>query len=103
MKASWRGIRCRHEECAEFGICLVGPPSPDLTATIRRVSRPRGVPTKNELMLMARVKERAEAAAQDYRDCVVSVLLGGASFSEVSKATGLSTNTLQRWKREASQ
>lgn len=98
---SWRGIRCRHEECVEFGICLVGPPPPDLTATIRRVSRPRGVPTKNELMLMARVKERAEVAAKDYRDCVVTVLLNGASFAEVSKATGLSTNTLQRWKREA--
>jgi hypothetical protein len=30
--APWRGIRCRHEECAEFGICLVGPPPPDLDA-----------------------------------------------------------------------
>lgn len=72
-----------------------------MSATIRRMSRPRGVPTKNEVMLMSRVKERAEIAAKDYRDCVVSVLLNGASFSEVSKATGLSTNTLQRWKREA--
>lgn len=25
----------------------------------------------------------------------------GASFAEVAHATGLSTNTLQRWKREA--
>lgn len=72
-----------------------------MSATIPRVSRPRGVPSKNEVMLMARVKERAEAAAKDYRDCVVGVLLNGASFAEVSKATGLSTNTLQRWKREA--
>lgn len=72
-----------------------------MNATIPRVARPRGVPTKNDLMLMARVKERAEIAAKDYRECVVSVLNGGASFAEVSKATGLSTNTLQRWKREA--
>ena len=28
---TWLGSRCRHEECAEFGICLVGPPPPDLT------------------------------------------------------------------------
>lgn len=72
-----------------------------MTATIRRVARPRGVPTKNEVMLMARVKERADAAAKDYRDCVLTVLANGASFAEVSKATGLSTNTLQRWKRDA--
>lgn len=59
------------------------------------------MPTKGEVMLMARVKERADSAAKDYRECVVSVLINGASFSEVSKVTGLSTNTLQRWKREA--
>lgn len=74
-----------------------------MTATIRPMPRPRGMPTAAELMLMARIKERAEVAAKDYRDCVASVLTNGASFSEVSKATGLSTNTLQRWKREAGQ
>lgn len=50
---------------------------------------------------MARLKERAEGAARDHRNYVVSVLLNGASFNEVSKATGLSKDTLQRWKREA--
>jgi len=47
-------------------------------------------------------KSQANAAAA-YRAEVLTVMADGASFSEVSKATGLSTNTLQRWKREASQ
>ena len=45
-------------------------------------------------------KAYAEAQAA-FRAVVVGVLADGASFAEVSKATGLSTNTLQRWKREA--
>ena len=72
-----------------------------MSATIRRVARPRGIPTADEIRLMARLRERAELAAKNHRDYVVGVLLNGASFAEVSKATGLSTNTLQRWKREA--
>jgi hypothetical protein len=59
------------------------------------------MPTEDEVRLMARLRERAELAAKNHRDYVVGVLLNGASFAEVSKATGLSTNTLQRWKREA--
>lgn len=55
---------------------------------------------------LARI-ESARAAREDaeaeYREEVLAAMLhDGASFSEVSKATGLSTNTLQRWKREAS-
>lgn len=72
-----------------------------MTATIGRVSRPRGVlpePTRRQIERLA--KERAEVDA-NYRAVVVLALIDGASFAEVSKATGLSTNTLQRWKREA--
>lgn len=72
-----------------------------MRATLRGVARPRKAPTADEVLLMARVKERVAVAEQDYRDCVVSVIVNGSSYSEVSKATGLSTNTLQRWMRQA--
>lgn len=70
-------------------------------ATIQSVSRPRGVipdPQKKQLRDLGDKVERTELA---YRKLVVETLTLGASFSEVSKFTGLSTNTLQRWKREA--
>lgn len=43
-----------------------------------------------------------EALAQitRYRAVVVE-MIGKSSFREVANLTGLSTNTLQRWKREA--
>lgn len=48
---------------------------------------------------MKRAEERREAEAA-YRTEVLAVMAEGGSFAEVAKATGLSTNTLQRWKRE---
>ena len=71
-------------------------------ATIRRVARPRGVLTEDEIRRANFLRQMADAAHDEYRDYVVRLLGGGGSFAEVSKATGLSTNTLQRWKREAS-
>ena len=44
-----------------------------------------------------------ESSQSAYRAAVVDALVEGASFAEVAKATGLSTNTLQRWKREATE
>lgn len=44
-------------------------------------------------------RAKAEAA---YRAEALTALAEGASFAEVAAFTGLSTNTLQRWKREAS-
>tara|TARA_R100001244_G_scaffold6385_8_gene7504 strand:- start:2290 stop:2511 length:222 start_codon:yes stop_codon:yes gene_type:complete len=73
-----------------------------VTATIRRVSRPRGTLTDAQIRLLTRTAEKSEKAQAEYRAAVVRVLTEGGSFSEVSAATGLSTNTLQRWKREAS-
>ena len=70
-------------------------------ATIPRVSRPRGVLTKEQLRRIESARRSAEAEQARYRRVVVYTLAEGASFAEVSKATGLSTNTLQRWKREA--
>lgn len=71
-------------------------------ATIRRVSRARGELTPKQEKRLERAAGLREFYDAAYRAEVVEVLAEGASFAEVSKATGLSTNTLQRWKREAS-
>ena len=63
--------------------------------------RPRGELDPTQLRMLMRRKERAEEAQADYRLYCVQLLAEGCSFAEVSKATGLSTNTLQRWKRGA--
>lgn len=71
-----------------------------MTATIPRVSRPRGELTPATLRALAKEQARREESEERYRRAVLDALAEG-SFSEVSRATGLSTNTLQRWKREA--
>lgn len=72
-----------------------------MTATVRRVVRPRGEVTPQQQRRLDRAAAKAEAAQAELRAEVVAVLSEGGSFVEVAKATGLSTNTLQRWKREA--
>lgn len=74
-----------------------------MTATIPRVSRPRGEVTMPQMRRLLAATRKAREADMAMRAVVVAVLAEGASFAEVSKATGLSTNTLQRWKREASE
>lgn len=61
---------------------------------------PRGVISDYTLALLSsRFVDMATAEAL-YRQAVLQALAEG-SFSAVSEVTGLSTNTLQRWKREA--
>lgn len=72
-----------------------------MTATIPRMPRARGSLNDAQLRRLTRAAEKRDAAGAAYRAEVLAVLREGASFSEVAKATGLSTNTLQRWKREA--
>lgn len=72
-----------------------------MSATIRRVARPRGALTKEQARALQAAAKRVADEQAFYRASVLRALAEGASFSEVSKATGLSTNTLQRWKREA--
>lgn len=68
--------------------------------SIRTVSRPRGELSSAQQRRLDRAAAKREAAETAYRSEVLAVMAEGGSFSEVSKATGLSTNTLQRWKRE---
>lgn len=71
------------------------------TATIERVPRPRGEVTDKQRARLDALEYALCEAQREYREAVLRTLAQGASFAEVSKATGLSTNTLQRWKREA--
>jgi len=72
-----------------------------MSATIRRVARPRGEMTQAQLRRWVRAENKVDDAKDELRRVTVEILAEGASFAEVSKATGLSTNTLQRWKKEA--
>lgn len=70
-------------------------------ATIRRVARPRGDLDSEQRRRIENAKWHLDEAQEAYRNAVLSVLRDGCSFSEVSRESGLSTSTLQRWKREA--
>jgi uncharacterized protein YerC len=72
-----------------------------VTATVPRVSRPRGELDADRCKRLARLAEKADTAKADLRAEAVRALADGGSFAWVSEVTGLSTNTLQRWKREA--
>lgn len=67
------------------------------------MARPRGVLTTPEARAIDKARERKAAAEEAYRVKVVAALTRGASFGEVAKHTGLSPDTLQRWKRESDQ
>src|SRR5688500_17521614 len=66
-------------------------PSAAPTATIGSVARARGELTKDQTERLHRAIAAANRADNEKRDAVVAVLAEGASFAEVSKATGLST------------
>lgn len=72
-----------------------------MTTTLSRMPRARGSLDDAQLRRIARAAEKRDAADAAYRAEVLAVMAEGASFSEMAKATGLSTNTLQRWKRES--
>lgn len=72
-----------------------------MTATIPRVPRPRGSLTSAQERRLERAALAKMKGEREYVGVVLDLLGEGCSFAEVSKATGLSTNTLQRWKREA--
>lgn len=68
--------------------------------TMRPMSRPRGELDADRRKRLARLAEKADAAKADLRAEALRALADGGSFAWVSQVTGLSTNTLQRWKKE---
>lgn len=63
--------------------------------------RPRGELSDGRGETLREFRDRAERAQAEYREEVLAALAAGGSFSWVAQETGLSTNTLQRWKKEA--
>lgn len=67
------------------------------------MSRPRGGLTGDRHKRLALLAGRADAAKAKLRAEALQALADGGSFAWVAEVTGLSTNTLQRWKREAAE
>lgn len=65
------------------------------------MSRPRGGLTRDRHKRLALLSAKATAARTALRAEALQALSEGGSFASVAEVTGLSTNTLQRWKREA--
>jgi len=60
----------------------------------------RGVVPTEFLAKIEEARELADKAELLVKQITVDALVQGASFPELSKATGISTSTLQRWVRE---
>lgn len=60
----------------------------------------RGVVPPETVAAILEAKAFAEKAERLLKEITVDALVRGASFPELSKATGFSTSTLQRWVRE---
>lgn len=72
-----------------------------MTATIRRVPRPRGDLTPDQQRRLTRLRDKRDTAEAEYRAAVVQALNEGVSFAMLAEFTGHSTNTLQAWKKVA--
>lgn len=72
-----------------------------MPATIRRVSRPPQDLTVAQEKAIERAGEKRAKAEADYRAAVVQAHREGASFAKLAEFTGHSTQTLQKWNREA--
>jgi ATP-dependent exoDNAse (exonuclease V) alpha subunit len=72
-----------------------------MTTTVGRVApQPRGIlSAEDQVRLTQAAEARAEADAEMRRAVLVAVSRG-ASVRELAAFTGLSTNTISRWKRE---
>lgn len=61
----------------------------------------KGIIPPDALARLLAAQQLAEDARQVYVQAVVMALAAGGSYSEIHLATGASTNTLQRWMRDA--
>ena len=60
----------------------------------------RGVVPPETVAAILAAREAFEAAEAEYHRLAVQALVDGASFPMLTKATGISTSSLQRWVRE---
>lgn len=70
-----------------------------MSATVRGVPQKRGlISDADQARIRTALRERDEWEAA-LRDSVVTAARNGASVRELAAFTGLSTNTISRWKR----
>ncbi len=60
----------------------------------------RGVVPPETLAAILAARDAVDVAELELKRVTVQALVDGASYPELSKATGFSTSTLQRWVRE---
>jgi transcriptional regulator with XRE-family HTH domain len=70
-----------------------------MSATVRGVPQKRGLLSDVGKERIAAARDRREAAEAEYRAEVLAEAGRGASVRELAAFTGLSTNTISRWKR----
>jgi DNA-directed RNA polymerase specialized sigma24 family protein len=72
------------------------------TATVGGVPQKRGLLTPEAQKRLTHALESRANAESDLRSAVLYAVENGGSVRELAAFTGLSTNTISRWKREAS-
>lgn len=70
-----------------------------MTATVTTVPQKRGLLTDIGKQRITAARDRRDTAETEYRDEVLAEVERGASVRELAAFTGLSTNTISRWKR----
>lgn len=60
----------------------------------------RGIVPEGHLERIEAARQAAQDAERLLKEVTVAALVAGASYPELSKSTGFSTATLQRWVRE---
>ena len=72
-------------------------------ATVEGMPQKRGLLTDAEKRKIDAAAKEREVAEETYRAAILAAAKRGASVRELAAFTGLSTNTISRWKREASE
>lgn len=71
-----------------------------MTATVRRVPNPKRPIEPDDQEKIRRAMDNHDAAYNALQDAVRTAATNGASVRELAEFTGMSTNTISRWKRE---
>lgn len=70
-------------------------------ATVPRVGNPKRVLSAEDEQAIRDAMQAADVASVALRDAVVAAHWHGASVRSLSEFTGMSTNTIMRWKKDA--
>ncbi|MDR6172668.1 DNA-directed RNA polymerase specialized sigma24 family protein [Curtobacterium sp. SORGH_AS776] len=70
-------------------------------ATVPRVGNPKRVLSAEDEQAIRDVLNRAQAVQDEVRTAVLTAHAHGASVRSLAEFTGMSTNTIMRWKKDA--